>query len=107
MPDKTYQGDRTIDGVVVTVDGELLDDRQDLKAFSALGFEWTFEGDSSRQLALALLADHLQDDSRALALCEDFMRSIVAYLDNTWEMRSQDISDAVTAIEAARESRAP
>lgn len=96
---KTYAGDRTIDGLVVTVDGEPLGERVDLKAFTRNGFEWTFEGDESRQLALALLADHLGNDEKALALVEPFMRAVVAHFDNAWEMSSADVAAAVAAIE--------
>ena len=55
--------------------------------------------DESRQLALALLADHLGDDEKALLLCETFMKNIVANFDNTWEMSSADIDIAIAAIE--------
>jgi hypothetical protein len=96
---KTYCGDRTIDGIVVTVDGAPLDQRLDLREFSSNGFEWTYEGDESRQLALAVLADHLGDDRRALALCDGFMRSVVANLDNTWEMTAGEVQAAVDALE--------
>jgi hypothetical protein len=95
---KIYAGDRTIDGIVVTVDGEPLDPRYDLRVFSDNGFEWTYEGDESRQLALAILADHLGSGERALALVEPFMRAVVANFDNTWEMRETDVASAVTAL---------
>lgn len=95
---KIYRGDRTIDGIVVTVDGELLDERRDLKAISENGFEWTYEGAESSQLALAMLADHLHDDARALALAEPFMRGVIANLDNTWEMDSAQVQSAIDAL---------
>ncbi len=95
---KTYAGDRTIDGIVVTVDGEPLDPRTELRHFGELGFEWTYEGRESRQLALAILADHLSDDARAIELSEAFMRAVVAYFDNTWEMTSADVDAAIEAI---------
>ncbi|MDE2007459.1 MAG: hypothetical protein KGI51_12885, partial [Rhodospirillales bacterium] len=60
------------------------------------GFEWTYEGDGPRQLALALLADHLGDPARARALAEPFMRAVVAELDNAWELTGAEI-DAVLA----------
>ena len=60
-----------------------------------MGFEWTYEGDGPRQLALALLADHLGDPQRALALTEAFMRDVVAELDNAWELTSEDIDAAL------------
>ena len=88
---KRYEGGRSLDGAVVTVDGRPLDPRFDLKRFSAMGFEWTYEGDGPRQLALALLADHLGDDQKALALTETFMREVVSVLDNAWSMTSDEI----------------
>ena len=95
---KVYAGDRTIDGIVVTVDGEPLDPRTDIEEFTVNGFEWTYEGPESRQLALAILADHLGDDPRALSLSDSFMREVVAYFDNTWEMSSADVDAALEAI---------
>jgi hypothetical protein len=95
---KTYHGDRTIDGIVVTVDGAPLDERRDLKTISEDGFEWSFEGPASAQLALAILADHLGDDQRALALHDAFMRAVVANFANEWMMTSDDVAAAVEAL---------
>jgi len=92
---KVYEGGRSLDGAVVTVDGELLDPRFYIRRFSRMGFEWTYEGDGPRQLALALLADHLGDAQRALALTEDFMRDVVAELDNAWRLTSADVEAAL------------
>lgn len=93
---KVYEGGRGLDGAVVTVDGRPLNPRFDLKRFSAMGFEWTYEGDGPRQLALALLADHLGDDRKALALTERFMREVVSVLDNAWSMTSDEIDAALS-----------
>jgi Family of unknown function (DUF6166) len=92
---KIYAGGRGLDGAVVTVDGKPLAPRFDLKRFSAMGFEWTYEGDGPRQLALALLADHLGDDRKALALTEKFMRDVVSLLDNAWRMTGEEIDAAL------------
>jgi hypothetical protein len=92
---KIYEGGRSLDGAVVTVDGRPLNPRFDLKRFSAMGFEWTYEGDGPRQLALALLADHLGDDQKALGLTEKFMRDVVSVLDNAWSMTSEEIDAAL------------
>ena len=97
---KTYAGDRTIDGIVVTVDGEPLDERLDIRRYSENGFEWTYDGAESRQLALAILAAHLDDANRALILVEPFMSEVVANFDNTWEMTSDDVAEAVEALES-------
>ena len=93
---KVYEGGRSLDGAVVTVDGTPLDPRFDIHQFSRMGFEWTYEGDGPRQLALALLADHLVDPARALALTEAFMRDVVAELDNAWRLTSEDIEAALS-----------
>jgi len=92
---KIYEGGRSLDGAVVTVDGKPLDPRYDIRRFSSTGFEWTYEGDGPRQLALALLADHLGDPQRALALTERFMREVVADLDNAWRLTSDEIAAAL------------
>ena len=98
---KVYEGGRSLDGAVVTVDGVPLDPRFDIHRFSRMGFEWTYEGDGPRQLALALLADHLGDPQRALALTEAFMRSVVAELDNAWRLTGADIDAALREHGAA------
>jgi Family of unknown function (DUF6166) len=92
---KIYEGGRSLDGAVVTVDGRPLDPRFDLQQFSPMGFEWTYEGDGPRQLALALLADHLGDDRKALALADSFMREVVSVLDNAWCLTSEEIEAAL------------
>jgi hypothetical protein len=95
---KIYVGGRSLAGAEVTVDGKPLPPRFDLKRLSPTGFEWAYAGGGPAQLALALLADHLGDDSRALALYEPFMRSLVAELDNSWELTSADIDAALAAL---------
>jgi hypothetical protein len=94
---KLYEGGRGLAGAVVTVDGAPLDKRHDLKRFSR-EFEWTYEGDGPRQLALALLADHLGDDAKALALVEPFMREVVAQLDNAWALTGEEIEAALAGL---------
>jgi hypothetical protein len=88
----TYEGKRTIDGLVVTVDGRRLDEHYEVKRFTKYGFEWTYEGDSPQQLALAILFEHLGDKGRAIALSQPFMRKIVANLDNDWTLGSDEIA---------------
>ena len=92
---KTYEGRRTIDGLVVTVDGKRLDEHYDVKRFTKYGFEWTYEGESPQQLALAILCDHLGDNKKALELSEYFMKAIVANLDNDWTLSGNDIDSFV------------
>jgi len=98
---KTYEGGRGLAGAQVTVDGAPLDPRFDVKVFSKAGYEWTYEGDGPRQLALALLCDHLGDPARALALAERFMREVVAELDNAWLLTDEDIAEALRRMGGA------
>jgi hypothetical protein len=96
---KTFEGKRTIDGLVVTVDGKPLGEHYDVKQFTTWGFEWTYEGDSPQQLALAVLVEQLGDKQRALRLSDAFMRKVVANLDNDWVLTSDDIERAIKDIE--------
>jgi len=89
---KIYQGKRTIDGLVVTVGGQPLGEHYEVKRFTKFGFEWTYEGDSPQQLALAILFEHLGNKERAIALSQPFMRKIVANLDNDWTLGSDEIA---------------
>jgi Family of unknown function (DUF6166) len=88
----TYEGRRTIDGLVVTADGKPLDEHYEVKRFTKYGFEWTYEGESPQQLALAILFDHLGDQDRAIRLAEPFMKKVVANFDNDWTLRSEEIA---------------
>lgn len=92
---KQYSGKRTIDGIVVTVDGAPLDERFDIRVYDEKGFEWSYEGSAPRQLALAILADHLGDADTANNRIESFMKSVIANLDNDWTLTSSDIDDAL------------
>jgi hypothetical protein len=89
---KIYQGRRTIDGLVVTVDGERLPEHYEVKQFTKYGFEWTYDGDSPQQLALAILFDYLDDGGRAIALSKPFMKDVIASLDNDWQLTGDDVA---------------
>ena len=98
---KTYEGRRTIDGLVVTVNGKPLLEHYEVKPLTKCGFEWTYEGDSPQQLALAILYDYLSDPARAIALSEPFMKAVVANLDNDWVLTGADIDEFLTRNAAA------
>lgn len=95
---RVYEGGRSLEGAVVTADGRPLDPRYDVRTFSRTGFEWTYVGDGPRQLALALLIDHLGDPTRALELTEAFTRGVVAELDNAWRLTSPEIDEALARL---------
>jgi hypothetical protein len=88
---KTYEGKRTIDGLAVTADGKRLDEHYEVQRFTRFGFEWTYEGASPRQLALAILFDYLGDRERAITLSEPFMQEIIANLDQDWTLGGDEI----------------
>ena len=93
---KRYRGDRTQAGAEVWVDDKPLPNRTDLRKISRDGlFEWSYVGNESRQLALAILADHLADDEKAVKLYPIFMEKVVANFDNEWEMNSTNIETAL------------
>jgi hypothetical protein len=92
---KTYQGTRQIDGLSVTVDGCPLSEYYDIKQFTKWGFEWTYEGASPQQLALAILYDHLRDKGLALRLSGPFMKKVIADLDNDWTLTEEEIDRAI------------
>ena len=92
-----YEGRRTIDGLVVTVDDRKLDEHYEVKRFTRFGFEWTYEGESPQQLALAILFDRLANKERAIQLSEPFMKTVIANLDNDWKLTGEEI-DAFNKI---------
>lgn len=86
-----YEGRRTIDGLIVTVDGKRLDEHYEIERFTRFGFEWTYEGDSPQQLALAILFDRLGNKERAIKLSGPFMKTVIANLDNDWKLTGEDV----------------
>ena len=71
--------------------GGFLDEHYEVKRFTKFGFEWTYEGESPQQLALAILFDYLGDEDRAIRLSEPFMNEIVANLDNDWTISAEQM----------------
>lgn len=96
---KVYEGKRAFDGLIVTVDGKPLPEHYEVSRFTTWGFEWTYEGESPQQLALAILYDHLNDKTRAIGLSERFMRKVIANLDNDWRLTSEEVEIAISEID--------
>jgi len=87
--------------VLVTVDGHPLNPRLDLWSHSPTGFEWGYLGSGPAQLALALLADHLNDDEEAVRLHQEFKQVVVANLDRrSWRLTGEQIQRIVNALKA-------
>ena len=96
---KIYQGERTSRGCRVTVGGEPLDPRLDLRTFSDQGFEWGYDGGAPRQLALAIIADHFTDTQAALMHHERFLLNFVVGLrDDQWTLTSSDVESALNDV---------
>lgn len=92
---KRYEGRREGHAVVVTVDGRRLNPRFDLWNHSPSGFEWGYGGSGPAQLALAILADHLDDDRQAFDFHHRFKWAVIAELPGRgWRLTSLEI-DAV------------
>lgn len=92
---KRYIVERTERGVTVSVqcpDGfGPLRPRLDLRSHSPTGFEYGYHGSGPAQLALALLADAV-DDGTALALYQTFKRAVVGAIVPgivRWEITSE------------------
>lgn len=88
---KVYEGRRTIDGLVVTIDGNRLPEHYEVERFTKYGFEWTYDGDSPRQLALAILFDYLGEKQGAILLSAPYMKDVIANLDNDWKLTGDDV----------------
>jgi hypothetical protein len=75
--------------------------RFDLRKHSSTGFGWG-EGDagSAQQLALALLADALRNDARALNVHQEFSRRVIPLLPGRWTISRSRILAYVDRIEA-------
>ncbi|GJL80616.1 MAG: hypothetical protein DHS20C01_02500 [marine bacterium B5-7] len=93
---KTYSGKRTIDGIKVTVDSVPLDEHFEVEVFDDKGFEWSYEGSAPRQLALAILVDHLRDADEARTHVERFMKLVIANLDNDWTLTGDEIEASLS-----------
>lgn len=68
-----------------------LDPRNDLDNHSPDGFEWGYAGSGPAQLALAILADALGDDERAIRLHQQFKFTFVVSFGESWSMNASDV----------------
>ena len=88
------------------VNGRPLNPRLDLWNHSPTGFEWGYGGSGPAQLALALLADHLGDDRKAVELHQPFKWAVVAKLPKQgWTLTTEQITQALESS-ALQQTRA-
>jgi hypothetical protein len=105
MPDRSYRGYRDADGTahVMIVDDDrlrVLPMQLDLFNHSPTGLEWGYGGSGPAQLALALLADALDDDATALILHQRFKWKFISTLpqDSAWQMSRQEVVDKANLV---------
>lgn len=103
---KSYRGVVLLDGTcpvyVAQPDGiaAKLDPRLDLVSHSPDGFAWGYEGSGPAQLSLALLADALGDDDRALKIYQPFKTYIAGIkIDKEWQLPVSIIEMLACVIE--------
>ncbi len=106
-----YVGEKTPDGgcEVLVLDravpggGYPLDPRFDLRRH-ADGLHFGYAGSGPAQLSLALLADALGDDERALANYQQFkFRQVARWQGDRFEISEEDIRRIVAGLERDRE----
>ena len=104
---KIYKGIRGADGaahVYVSEAGrpdQLLAPRTDLFVRSSAGLDWGYSGNGPAQCALAILADALGDDLRAVRVHSGFHLRVIAALPRhlSWQLTQAQVTAAVDDIE--------
>jgi hypothetical protein len=97
--EKRYEGRREGYAVIVTVNGRRLNPRLDLWNHSPSGFEWGYGGSGPTQLALAILANHCQDDDRALNFRHRFKWAVIAELPyRSWTLTTKEINEVLNSL---------
>lgn len=113
MGDKSYEGKRGPNGLLIYVvkDQETesaqisqLSPRTDLMKYTPEGaFECGFKGSGPSQLALAILADHLNDVREAVDLHLNFRDRVIVGLprDRDWSLTKVNIDTQLTALRSS------
>ncbi len=109
-----YEGKRSPNGdVVVTrrthnaggtaTRERALSPRFDLRNHSPTGFEWGYGGSGPAQLALALLADALNDAEQALLLYQNFKwKTVALFPTEGWQMSRDEVQRIVRVLQAEK-----
>ena len=94
---KVFSGIRTGEGCVVTVDGQPLPLRLDLRQY-AMGFEWGYDGTGPKQLALAILSELYGKDEPALTDAPRLLHAVIEDLPlAAWTLTAEEIERALAA----------
>lgn len=82
-----------------------LDPRLNLRSHSPTGFEWGYPGSGPAQLALALAADVLKDDDRALLVYQRLKFELVGgFADEGWALTEAQLWGTILTLEAQRDN---
>ena len=104
---RVYRGIRAADGTARVVVAEpnkpdrLLPPRTDLFRRCSTGLDWGYAGNGPAQCAVALLADALRDDLRAVRLHWGFHCCVVAALPRhlQWQLTHEQVLASIEKIE--------
>jgi hypothetical protein len=94
---RTYHGERTEHGCVVTVDGKPLPKRSDLSGNATTAFDWGYIGGG--QLSLALLSDFFHNERKAKAMSKVFEEHVIAMLPvDSWTLTDKTLAAALAPL---------
>ena len=98
VTERFYSGHKG-DGVFIREDGQSrpLDPRYDLGNGQA-AFAWGIASPGGRQLALALLADALDDSEHAIEYADAFTQRVVSILPDRWTMSRARVLSYVNVL---------
>lgn len=83
----------------VTIRRRKLPKRWDLWNHSPTGFEWGYGGSGPAQLALAILADSLGNDDKAICFHQRFKWEFVSRFEDQWQLSLKHIQDFISGQE--------
>ncbi len=103
-PERTPRGGFIVEVVVSSKRVRPLNPRTDLYNHSPDGFAWGYGGSGPAQLALALAADVLGDDARAVRIHQALKWDLVARWDQdrAWDLSASAIRAAIVQLEQER-----
>ncbi len=107
-PERTPRGGFVVEVVTGSKRLRPLNPRNDLWDHSPDGFAWGYAGSGPAQLALALAADVLGDDQRAVRIHQALKEELVARWpqDHHWQIGEQAVRSIIGQLEAERSAPA-